>query len=84
MAKANSYQGAKLTDETLAYIKEMQENDNELIRALQNSITCATDQLIELADFKGAIDRPIQNALANLVGLKKDLAKFSTEGGESC
>jgi len=60
-------------------IANLQENSNEIIIAYQNSITQATDLIIELADLKGSIDTNTQHALVNLVDLKKGLGKFCIE-----
>jgi len=84
MSKTTTLKGAKISDDMLAYIKELQDNDNEIITALQKAITCSTDLIIKLADLKGPIERETQNALANLVSLKEELGVFSTEGGAPC
>lgn len=84
MSKTTELKGAKISDAMLAYIKELQSNNNEIISALQNAITCSTDLIIKLADLKGPIEKETQNALANLVSLKEDLGVFSFEGGSAC
>jgi len=81
MSKSATVQGAVLHPEALEFIKEIQESNNDRLKRIILSITRATDKLIQLGDFTEDFGRDTQNALANLVDLKKDLALLSSEKG---
>ncbi len=85
MCKPVEVKGIILHQEAIDFIKSLQENNNESVNSLVTTLTRVTDQIILLADLQEDFGRNTQNALADIVDLKKSIAAFSTEeGGAIC
>ncbi len=84
MYKPQEIQGAVMHQEAFDFIKELQAEDNSLLKSCIGNLTNAIDKLITLADLD-SFDKETEHILANFVTLKKDLTAFSSKkGGELC